>query len=144
MGGECGHRRRKIYGPHFEEFARQWCFEHAAPESLGGRVSWVRPTEIACQEHRHGRELDLVVQPTAFGAERISAIGEATGTLTPVGLPQLVRLEHLRGLLPSARVGALPKLLLFARPGFTGDLRREAGRRSDLELVDLHRMYHGE
>ena len=51
----------KIYGPHFEELARQWCFEHAAPESLGGRASWVRPTEIACSEHRRGHELDHVV-----------------------------------------------------------------------------------
>lgn len=135
----------KIYGPHFEELARQWCFEHAAPESLGGRPSWVRPTELACREHRRGHELDLVVaEASAFEADRITAIGEAKGTLTPVGLPQLERLEHLRGLLPGARVSALPKLLLFARSGFTGELRREADRRADVELVDLHRMYHGE
>nr|BFD81773.1 hypothetical protein StreXyl84_11740 [Streptomyces sp. Xyl84] len=25
----------KIHGPHFEELARQWCFEHAALESFG-------------------------------------------------------------------------------------------------------------
>jgi hypothetical protein len=105
----------------------------------------VRPTEIACREHRRGHELDLVVaESPAFGTDRIIAIGEAKGTLTPVGLPQLERLEHLRGLQPSARVGALPKLLLFARSGFTDDLRREAERRSDVELVDLHRMYRGE
>ncbi|MEU2597830.1 ATP-binding protein [Streptomyces hirsutus] len=135
----------KIYGPHFEELARRWCFEHAGPETLGGRPSWVRPTEIACREHRRGHELDVVVgESPAFGTDRITAIGEAKGTLTPVGLPHLERLEHLRGLLPSARVGALPKLLLFARSGFTGDLRREADRRSDVELVDLHRMYRGE
>ncbi|MFF3333622.1 hypothetical protein ACFYWX_29415 [Streptomyces sp. NPDC002888] len=66
----------------------------------------MRPTEIAFREHRRGHELDLVVaESPAFGAERITAIGEAKGTLTPVGLPQLERLEHLRGLLPSARVG---------------------------------------
>ncbi|MGW9493866.1 hypothetical protein ACWG5P_05615 [Streptomyces prasinus] len=76
-----------------------------------------------------------------------TAIGEAKGTLTPVGLPHLERLEHLerlRGLLPGARVGAPPGLLLFARSGFTGDLRREADRRDDVEPVDLHRMYRGE
>jgi AAA+ ATPase superfamily predicted ATPase len=135
----------KIYGPHFEELARQWCFEHAAPESLGGRASWVRPTEIPCREHRHGHELDLVVaESPAFGAERITAVGEAKGTRTPIGVAQLERLEHLRGLLPSARVGALPKLLLFARSGFTDDLKRVADGRSDVELVDLHRMYRGE
>ncbi|GAA1933884.1 AAA family ATPase [Streptantibioticus ferralitis] len=135
----------KIYGPHFEELARQWCFEHAAPESLGGRASWVRPTEIPCREHRRGHELDLVVaESPAFGTERITAIGEAKGTLTPVGVSQLERLEHLRGLLPSARVGALPKLLFFARSGFTDDLQRVADGRSDVELIDLHRMYDGE
>ncbi|GAB2800763.1 ATP-binding protein [Streptomyces chlorus] len=135
----------KIYGPHFEELARQWCSEHAAPETLGGRATWVRPTEIACREHRRGHELDLVVaESPAFGTERITAIGEAKGTVTPVGLPQLERLEHLRGLLPSARVGALPKLLLFARSGFTNDLRHEAERRNDVELVDPGRMYQGE
>lgn len=72
------------------------------------------------------------------------AIGKANGTLSPVGVQQLERLEHLRGLLPSDRVGALPKLLLFARSGFTDDLRHEADRRSDIELVDLHRMYEGQ
>ncbi|MEU6534326.1 ATP-binding protein [Streptomyces sp. NPDC047000] len=135
----------KIFGPHFEELARQWCFEHAAPESLGGRPSRVRPTEIACREHRRGHELDLVVaESPAFGADRITAIGEAKGTLAPVGLPQLERLEHLRGLLPAVRVGALPRLLLFARSGFSGDLRREAGRRGDVELIDLQRLYQGD
>ncbi|MGW3679861.1 hypothetical protein [Streptomyces prasinus] len=72
-----------------------------------------------------------------------TAIGEAEGTLTPVGLPHLERPEHLRGLPPGARVGALPGLLLLARSGFTGDLRREADRRGDVEPVDLHRMYRG-
>ena len=79
-----------------------------------------------------------------------TAIGEAKGTLAPVGLPHLEcleclehleRLERLRGLLSGARVGALPGLPLFARSGFTGDLRREADRRGDVEPVDLYRMY---
>ncbi|MFC9851484.1 hypothetical protein ACFVIN_11455 [Streptomyces prasinus] len=78
-----------------------------------------------------------------------TAIGEAKGTLTPVGLPhleRLERLEHLRGLPPGAgaRVGALPGLPPFARSGFAGGLRREADRRGGVEPVDLHRMYRGE
>ncbi|WP_436787837.1 AAA family ATPase [Yinghuangia sp. YIM S10712] len=135
----------KIYGPHFEDLARQWCFEHASPETLGGTPSWVRPTEIPCREHRHGHELDLVVaQTSAFEPERITAIGEAKGTTKLVDTSELERLEHLRGLLPSARVAALPKLLLFSRAGFTTDLRHVADKRSDVELIDLHRMYHGD
>ncbi|WP_175609295.1 hypothetical protein [Streptacidiphilus griseoplanus] len=134
----------KIYGPHFEELARQWCFEHASDETLGGRASWVRPTEIPCREHRRGHELDLVVgESPAFCSERITAIGEAKGTVKPVDVAELERLEHLRGLLPGHRVGTSPKLLLFARSGFTVELGRVASGRGDVELVDLERLYQG-
>lgn len=72
-----------------------------------------------------------------------SAIGEATCTEASVDVPRLERLEHLRGLLPSGKVGALPKLLLFARSGFSPALLRLADRRPDVELVDLGRLYGG-
>ncbi|MGJ6961121.1 AAA family ATPase [Streptosporangium sp. G11] len=134
----------KIYGPHFEDLSREWCLEHAAAETLGGVAAAVRPTQIPCREHRQGHELDIVVTETApFAADRIIAIGEAKGTTTPVPLAELQRLEHLRGLLPSAKVAALPKLLLFSRSGFTADLVHTAARRSDVELVDLERLYGG-
>ncbi len=133
----------KIYGPHFEDLARQWCLLYAEEETLGGAPSAVRPTEIACREHAHGHQLDLVVtdDPTPVG--RISAIGEAKATNAPVGLDQLRRLEHLRGLLPSHRVEQPPKLLLFSRTGFTTGLTEEASTRPDVELIGLDRLYHG-
>ena len=135
----------KIYGPHFEELSRQWCFHHATQETLGGQPSTVLPTEIPCREHRQGHELDVVAtENTSHHPARITAIGEAKGTLTPLDLPHLERLEHLRGLLPADRVGPLPKILLFARTGFTTRLNEEAGRRPDVELIDLDRLYHGE
>jgi hypothetical protein len=134
----------KIYGPHFEDLAREWCFDHAEPETLGGTATRVRPTEIACREHKRGHELDIVVtESTSFTAERITAIGEAKGTTTAMDVPHLERLEHLRGLLPSAKVGRLVKLLLFARSGFTAELRRVADTRPDVELIDPARMYSG-
>lgn len=134
----------KIYGPHFEELSREWCFEHAGSETLGGIATAVRPSEISCREHRQGHELDIVVtETTSFAADRIIAIGEVEGTTAPMVVSQLQRLEHLRGLLPSARVGALPKLLLFARSGFTDDLVHTAARRADVELVDIGRLYGG-
>ncbi|MGH3280807.1 MAG: AAA family ATPase, partial [Trebonia sp.] len=63
------------------------------------------------------------------------AIGEAKGTNAAVGQARLRRLEHLRGLLPSARVDRPPKLLLFSRSGFTPGLTEEAVARPDVELV---------
>lgn len=134
----------KIYGPHFEDLARQWALEHAATETLGGRATTVLPTEIACREHRRGHELDVVaIERRTHDGNRITAIGEAKSTSKPIGTSQLERLEHLRGLLPSALVTQAPKLLLFSRSGFTPDLMRASSQRSDVELVDLDRLYLG-
>lgn len=79
----------------------------------------------------------------SFAAERIAAIGEAKGTTTAMDVPHLERLEHLRSLLPSAKVARLPTLLLFARSGFTAELGCVAGTRPDVELIDPTRMYNG-
>jgi uncharacterized protein len=68
----------------------------------------------------------------------------AKGTLVPMDVSQLQHLEHLRALLPDARIDRQPKLLLFARSGFTDDLVEAAQGRADVELVDLNRMYSGE
>ncbi len=81
-----------------------------------------------------------VTESTPFAPDRITAIGEAKGALTPMDIPQLERLEHLRGLLPSARVGALPRLLLFARSGFTTRLAEIERMRDDVELIDIARL----
>lgn len=135
----------RIYGPHFEDLARQWCFEHAAPDTLGGVATSVRPTGLPCREHRRGHELDVVVtQTTSFAADRVIAIGEAKSTAAPVDTAELERLEHIRGLLPADKVGPLPKLLLFSRSGFAGPLARLADERPDVELIDLKRLYAGE
>jgi hypothetical protein len=133
----------KIYGPHFEGLARQWCQRYADEETLGGAPGAVRPTEIACREHQHGHELDIVVTEDAGPASRISAIGEAKATSDPIGTGQLRRLEHLRGLLPGARVAQPPKLLLFSRTGFSSGLGEEAAARPDVELISLDRIYKG-
>jgi hypothetical protein len=87
----------KIYGPHFEDLARQWCVRYADEESLGGVPGAVRPTEIACREHREGHQLDIVVTDDPSPVGRISAIGEAKATNEPVDLGELRRLEHLPG-----------------------------------------------
>ncbi|WP_043631521.1 AAA family ATPase [Nonomuraea candida] len=135
----------KIYGPHFEDLAREWCFLHASDDTLGGTASAVRPSTISCRTHRQGHELDVVVTETDSSVpDRITAIGEAKGTLGPMDVAQLQRLEHLRALLPDVQVDAPPKLLLFARAGFSEALVTAARGRADVELVDLRRLYSGE
>lgn len=133
----------KIYGPHFEHLAREWCLYYASEETLGGPPSAVRPSEIACREHQGGHELDIVVTDDPGSTGRVTAIGEAKSTNAPVDTRQLRRLEHLRGLLPSARVDRQPRLLLFSRSGFTADLADEAAGRPDVDLIDLDRIYRG-
>jgi hypothetical protein len=134
----------RIYGPHLEDVARQWCLRHAAPETLGGIAARVLPSEISCRQHQRGHELDVVViESSPHAADRITAIGEAKATSSAVGIGQLERLEHARALLPDARVSARPKLLLFARSGFTRELSRTAAARADVELIGLGRLYRG-
>lgn len=132
----------QIHGPHFEHLARRWCLEHAEDETLGGTPAWAGPTEVPCGEHRGRHELDIVVTEDP-AAGRIAAIGEAKAAGTPVAARELRRLEHARGLLPSARVERPPKLLLFGRSGFTSELTAEAAVRPDVELISLDRLYRG-
>ena len=130
----------KIYGPHFEDLAREWSMQHASPDALGGSASRVARTEINCPEHRHQHELDVVaIERTPNSTERILAIGEAKWRSEPVGLRELERLRHVRGVMsePAAR------LLLFSRAGFDSELVTQAQRAGDVELVDMARLYEG-
>jgi hypothetical protein len=133
-----------IYGPHLEDLARSWCMDYADDHTLGGQPSRCEPALVACQEHKKNHELDVVVSadPPNDGT-RILGIGEVKAFGSPVGLNQLRRLEHIRTLLPAAVTPEDPRLLLFARRGFTPDLTSEAAARPDVELIDLDRLYHG-
>jgi hypothetical protein len=134
----------RIYGPHLEELARQWCRWHAAPDTLGGPASAAQAATVACREHRCAHELDVVVlRKRPFEPDVVLAIGEVKSTVRPVDEPELDRLVHLGELLPPDRVAVPPRLLLFSRAGFTSRLRRTAQARGDVALVDLDRLYHG-
>jgi hypothetical protein len=136
--------RSRIYGPHFEAVAREWCLAYAAPATLGGPAGRVQPATLPCREHRTDHELDVVVTTVeAHAADRVTAIREAQWHGEPVGVGQLQRLEHIRALLPSRRAPEPPRLLLFSRAGFSPDLSRAARRRPDVELIDLARLYRG-
>jgi hypothetical protein len=131
----------RIYGPHFEDLAREWSMQHASLDTLGGTASQVGRTEINCSEHRHQHELDVVaIERTPNSGERVLAIGEAKWRSEPVGIRELPRLRHIRAVMnqPAAR------LLLFSREGFDPDLVTEAHRVRDIELVDMDRLYSGE
>jgi len=132
-----------IQGPHLEDLARSWCSEYAAPETLGGLPSRCEPALIACREHKTNHELDVVAVADPPGEKsRILAIGEVKAASWPAGINQLERLRHIRSLLPADSITNVPRLLLFSRRGFTSGLTAEAGSRSDVDLIDLHRLYH--
>ncbi|MGH8906964.1 MAG: AAA family ATPase [Egibacteraceae bacterium] len=135
----------KIYGPHLEDLAWEWCLSHASPTTLGGQAHDVLPATVACREHRRGHEIDVVIVETPAGApRRVVAIGEVKATSRAVDEAAITRLAHLRDLLPDARVSGPPRLLMFSRAGFTADAQRVSASRNDVELIDLDRLYRGE
>ena len=132
----------RIYGPHFEDLARTWALEYADPAVYGGTVpSRVAPTVVACREHKVNHEIDLVAVRSGAGEpDCIVGIGEAKWQSNKVGESTLHHLEHLRTLLPAA---ADARLFVFSRKGFTAELVAGAEQRSDVQLIDLERMYTG-
>ena len=137
--------RAKVLGPHFEQLARNWTRWYAAPESLGGLRTRVASGTLPDPANKTRHELDIVVfgrQPD--GREQILAIGEAK-TGETVGRGHLHRLEQLRDLLTTRDERATPdlKLLLFSGRGFSDGLEAQAQQRTDIELVDLDRLYQG-
>lgn len=137
--------RSKVLGPHFEHLARTWTRWHAAPGALGGQRSRVLSGVLPDPENKTSHELDVVVLGRGpEGQEKVLAIGEAKSNDT-VGRGHLARLERLRELLirRDPRADESVKLLLFTGNGFTPDLEEEAEARSDLERIDLERLYQG-
>lgn len=129
----------RVRGPVFEEQARSWVRQHASPETTGGHFDQVGPSVLTIDGVAH--ELDMVT--TAGGdtpAQRdVLAIGEAKSGET-MDLHVLRHLERCRAAIGTHAAHA--KLLLFA-PAFARDLTNEARRRSDIELIDLERLYGG-
>jgi len=54
------------------------------------------------------------------------------------------RLDRLRGLLVARADVSRTRLLLFGRSGFAPDLLAAAQTRSNVELIDLERLYEGD
>ena len=131
----------QVRGPVFEEQARTWVRRYAEEPTLGGPADHVGPSTAVIDGTE--RQLDVVVagagRADAPPSERtVLAMGEAKAGET-VGTGRLTELEQARAALGVRAAGA--KLLLFA-PRFTPELVRLAGRRAEVELVDLDRLHH--
>ena len=141
--GRRGTVAARVYRPHFESVARQWCLRHAASTTLGGAARAARPVMLACPEHGATHDLKGLVVEDPVATGRVLAIGETNAASGSMDAGQLRRLDHLRALLPGERVGRPPRLLLFSRSGFAADLAAEAAARPDVELVGIERLYGG-
>jgi uncharacterized protein len=124
----------RIHGPHMEVLAREWLLRYATNKTTGGVVSEVGPTEVA-----DVGQIDLVaVESTSVGGTRPLLIGEVKATTERVGAKVLDRLDA------TASTFFDVKKIIVSLAGFSSDLERIASRRADVELVDIHRIYHGD
>ncbi len=139
--------RSQIVGPHFEFLCREWVNRYAAPETLGGPVGTAHRVQVNDPNRRQSFELDIAAAAPEGGPGRhltLQAVGEAKASRLDIS--DLTRLDRLTQLLAGRdRVSPSPtlKLLLFSLDGFTPALIGGANRRSDVELIDPDRLYHG-
>jgi len=134
--------RARIFAPHLEHLAREWVLVDASEETTGGRVRLCGPSSVGSGARR--MQLDvLATTVSARGKRRVCALGEVKSGQQPTGPAQLDRLDVACGMLPDQGSDEPVKRILFARAGFTRALEQIARRRSDVELVDVHRLYAG-
>ncbi|WP_084965701.1 ATP-binding protein [Thermoactinospora rubra] len=128
----------RILGPHFEECCREWV-RNAEPY---GAAEQVTATVVNDGKGQARHEIDVVALDRHAGRATVHLIGEAKATVTPRGVADLDRLEHLRDLL--ARQGhetGSSVLALFSTEGFHRDLIDTARRRGGVLLVDLPTLF---
>ena len=72
-------------------------------------------------------------------------VGEVKATDARVGIGELDRLDRAVAQLDTKTAKRdRCRRILVSKSGFTTDLERVASRRDNIELVDLHRLYHGD
>lgn len=138
----------QILGPHFEHLAREWVRRFASEQTVGGAVGEVGFTVVADRQNRKNQEIDVVALASGerrqSKSSRIICIGEAKSSDSERTPRDLDRLDRMRGLLLADGADcARARLLLFGRSGFAPGLRSSAADRSDVELIDLNRIYTG-
>lgn len=140
--------RSQIVGPHFEAICREWTARYAAETTFGGEIGRVRSLQV--NDPASGRyELDVAATTAATvgnKAKTIQVVGEAKATGKALTLTDLHKLESATQRLGTRKGVSLSptvKLLLFSAAGFDRDLTGQASDTSDLELIDLERLYAG-
>ena len=140
--------RSGIVGPHFEAICRRWTDRYASAETLGGETERAASLQVDDRRSRQSFQLDVVARQAGIrsdGTRSIQLLGEAKARR--LGTEDLARLDRLAGLLAQrddATLAPNTKRLLFSLEGFGGDLASAAATRSDVELVDLPRLYEGD
>jgi uncharacterized protein len=131
----------QILSAHMEQLAIEWALRFADGQTLGGALALVGPTVLdALSADAADVQIDLAgVEAGPRGSQHPIFIGEVKATDARVGIDQLARLDYAVGRLQSPSCHRL----LFSRSGFTTDLERQAAIRPEVQLVDLHRLYHG-
>jgi uncharacterized protein len=130
-----------ILGPQLEQLAYDWALLFADQATFDGSVGAVGPTTLG------NLKIDFAaLEQRPRGGRKLLALGEAKALATRVGVELVERLDHACGLVASdpprgVQVTGNVKRIVFSRSGFTNELRRLADRRTDVELVDLERLY---
>lgn len=142
--------RSRVIGPHFEELSRVWARRYATAAEVGVELGNVGRHLANDARRREAYEVDVVVCAPGEGEESgprarrtVYAVGEAK--LSRLALADLDRLDRLASLIDTngrARVTPHARRLLFSASGFDAALRTAAGRRDNVELIDLERLYH--
>ncbi len=137
----------KVVGPHFERLCREWSHWYAAPETFGGFQAVVGSGSINDRRERILHEIDVVVLSQRDGTQpEVLCLGEAKWNTipTPGHLDRLARIRDRLRNHPSVTATDRTRLALYSGAGFSPELREIAARATDVVLVDLDRLYHGE
>ena len=129
-----------VVGPTFELMARYWLTHYADLSAVAGGPTHTGSTVVSSQGAEH--EIDLVVardDADTPGARSVAVLGEVKSG-EELGTGHLTRLESSRTAL-GGRAAEATMYLVGQR--FTRSLVTTAAGRSDVELVDLERLYFG-
>ena len=132
--------RSKVVGPTFEGMARHWATQYATLPGLTEPGTQIGATTVSVDGIE--REVELVAardDGDSPGERTITALGEAKSG-EALTFSHLNTLERVRAALGDRASGAT--LVLFGTR-FANNLAARTTDRSDVELVDLERLYKG-